>query len=122
MIAILSSGSLWEPRINGISLPDDSVLVSFNPAVEAISYFIQVISFQEDGNECKRTTKQISEVISSLFCLPLEAYQKADSCPESLNSTSGISMSLLISLESVFHHFSSHQNSQLSIHSCSTIK
>ncbi|XP_020644738.3 interleukin-17 receptor A isoform X1 [Pogona vitticeps] len=60
-IAIFSSGSLWEPRINGISLPDDSVLVSFNPAVEAISYFIQVISFQEDGNECKRTTKQISE-------------------------------------------------------------
>ncbi|XP_025030464.1 interleukin-17 receptor A isoform X2 [Python bivittatus] len=54
-------GSLWEPRINGTSLGDHSVLVSFDPAVMPASYVIHVISFQKDEKECKTATERISE-------------------------------------------------------------
>ncbi|XP_062990940.1 interleukin-17 receptor A [Elgaria multicarinata webbii] len=57
----LQIGSLWEPRIEGERLGDDSLLVSFNPAVEPASYIIHVTSYQENENECKKTTHKISE-------------------------------------------------------------
>uniref|UniRef100_A0A670Y3L9 Interleukin 17 receptor A n=1 Tax=Pseudonaja textilis TaxID=8673 RepID=A0A670Y3L9_PSETE len=60
----LQIGSLWEPRINGTSLDDHSVLVSFDPAEIPATYIIHVISFREDEKECKKGTESISEVIS----------------------------------------------------------
>ncbi|XP_029140159.1 interleukin-17 receptor A [Protobothrops mucrosquamatus] len=54
-------GSLWEPRINGTSLDDHSVLLSFDPAEMAATYFIHVISVREDEKECKKVTESISE-------------------------------------------------------------
>ncbi|XP_042325901.1 interleukin-17 receptor A [Sceloporus undulatus] len=59
-VPCLEIGSLWEPNIDGISLADDTLLVSFNPALEAANYYIHVISFQ-DEQECKKATKQISK-------------------------------------------------------------
>ncbi|XP_060101764.1 interleukin-17 receptor A [Heteronotia binoei] len=56
----LQIGSLWEPDIEGTSLGDDSVVVSFNPALDPARYCIRVISFQ-DEKECKTSTKEISE-------------------------------------------------------------
>lgn len=79
MIITFFSGSLWEPRIDVIDLPDDSVLVSFNSTMEATRYYIHVASFQEDGKECKKATQQILEVIScSPFYLLFEIHQKGD--------------------------------------------
>uniref|UniRef100_A0A670XVI9 Interleukin 17 receptor A n=1 Tax=Pseudonaja textilis TaxID=8673 RepID=A0A670XVI9_PSETE len=57
----LQIGSLWEPRINGTSLDDHSVLVSFDPAEIPATYIIHVISFREDEKECKKGTESISE-------------------------------------------------------------
>ncbi|KAG8138367.1 hypothetical protein E2320_004263 [Naja naja] len=57
----LQIGSLWEPRINGTSLDDRSVLVSFDPAEIPATYIIHVISVQEDAKECKKATESISE-------------------------------------------------------------
>ncbi|XP_063164310.1 interleukin-17 receptor A [Candoia aspera] len=57
----LQIGSLWEPRINGTTLGDHSVLVTFDPAVMPASYFIHVISLQEDEKECKKATERITE-------------------------------------------------------------
>ncbi|XP_058046242.1 interleukin-17 receptor A [Ahaetulla prasina] len=57
----LRIGSLWEPRINGTSLDDHSVLVSFDPAEIPATYFIHVISVREDEKECKKATENISE-------------------------------------------------------------
>ncbi|KAH0617079.1 hypothetical protein JD844_028713 [Phrynosoma platyrhinos] len=64
-VPCLEIGSLWEPNIDGISLADDTLLVSFNPALEAANYYIHVISFQ-DEQECKKATKQISELLGIL--------------------------------------------------------
>ncbi|XP_032077075.1 interleukin-17 receptor A [Thamnophis elegans] len=57
----LRIGSLWEPRINGTSLDDHSVLVSFDPAEIPAIYIIHVISVQEDGKECKKAKESISK-------------------------------------------------------------
>ncbi|XP_026534472.1 interleukin-17 receptor A isoform X2 [Notechis scutatus] len=57
----LQIGSLWEPRINGTSLDDHSVLVSFDPAEIPATYIIHVISVREDEKECKKATESISE-------------------------------------------------------------
>nr|XP_056701837.1 interleukin-17 receptor A [Euleptes europaea] len=56
----LQIGSLWEPNIEGASLGDNSVMVSFNPALDPASYRIRVASFQ-DEKECKTGTKEIVE-------------------------------------------------------------
>ncbi|XP_054844802.1 interleukin-17 receptor A [Eublepharis macularius] len=53
-------GSLWEPNIEGTSLGDDSVMVSFSPTHNSTSYRIHVTSFQ-DEKECKTSTKEILE-------------------------------------------------------------
>ncbi|XP_066490538.1 interleukin-17 receptor A [Tiliqua scincoides] len=61
-VPCLKIGSLWEPRIEGKSLSEDSLLVSFNPAMESARYHIYVVSYQEDGRKCKeKITEKISE-------------------------------------------------------------
>ncbi|XP_074861870.1 interleukin-17 receptor A isoform X2 [Carettochelys insculpta] len=60
-IPCMRTGSLWEPSINGKSLDDSSVLVSFNPGVESARYRIHVTSFPDDEKQCKETTHDISE-------------------------------------------------------------
>ncbi|XP_070612574.1 interleukin-17 receptor A isoform X2 [Erythrolamprus reginae] len=57
----LRIGSLWKPRINGTSLDDNSVLVSFDPAEIPAKYFIHVISVRDDEKDCKKATESISE-------------------------------------------------------------
>ncbi|ETE70158.1 Interleukin-17 receptor A, partial [Ophiophagus hannah] len=61
LMSFLHLGSLWEPRINGTSLDDHSVLVSFDPAEIPATYIIHVISVREDAKECKKTMESISE-------------------------------------------------------------
>lgn len=61
-LVVLYAGSLWEPNITGRSLSDNSLLVSFNPAMELARYHIYATSFQEDGSKCKEANKKISEV------------------------------------------------------------
>ncbi|XP_028603372.2 interleukin-17 receptor A isoform X1 [Podarcis muralis] len=57
----LQLGSGWEPSLAGRSLDDETLLVSFNPAMESTNYFIHVTSFEKDGAECKKSTQKISE-------------------------------------------------------------
>ncbi|KAL8222212.1 UNVERIFIED_CONTAM: hypothetical protein K2H54_075140 [Gekko kuhli] len=59
-VPCLQIGSLWEPNIEGTRLGHDSLMVSFNPAVDPASYYIHVTSFQ-DEKECKTGKKEISE-------------------------------------------------------------
>ncbi|XP_061494600.1 interleukin-17 receptor A isoform X2 [Rhineura floridana] len=70
----LQIGSAWEPSIDGRSIDDETVLVSFNPAMESASYLIHVTSFQEDDKECKKTTK---EICSPSSCSPSSSPHEA---------------------------------------------
>ncbi|TFK00687.1 protein bassoon [Platysternon megacephalum] len=52
----MQTGSLWEPSIDGKSLDDSSLLVSFNPGMESAQYRIHVTSFPDEEKQCKETT------------------------------------------------------------------
>ncbi|XP_053110988.1 interleukin-17 receptor A isoform X2 [Hemicordylus capensis] len=54
-------GSLWEPSIHGTRLDDESLLLSFNPAMDLANYSVHVTSFQENGETCKKARKEIFE-------------------------------------------------------------
>jgi len=64
-ISALLPGSLWEPRIQGKSLDDTTLLVSFNPWMESARYQIHVASFLNE-KKCKMITHDFTEVISFL--------------------------------------------------------
>ncbi|KAM9276498.1 interleukin-17 receptor A isoform 3-T3 [Cariama cristata] len=53
-------GSLWDPRIQGKSLDDTTLLVSFNPWMESARYKIHVASFLND-KKCKMITHDFTE-------------------------------------------------------------
>ncbi|XP_074907308.1 interleukin-17 receptor A isoform X3 [Buteo buteo] len=53
-------GSLWEPRIQGKSLDDTTLLVSFNPWMESARYQIHVASFLNE-KKCKMITRDFTE-------------------------------------------------------------
>uniref|UniRef100_A0A8B9PNE0 Interleukin 17 receptor A n=1 Tax=Apteryx owenii TaxID=8824 RepID=A0A8B9PNE0_APTOW len=53
-------GSLWEPRIQGKSLDDSTLLVSFNPWMESARYQIHVASFLNE-KKCKVVTHDFTE-------------------------------------------------------------
>ncbi|XP_073176171.1 interleukin-17 receptor A isoform X2 [Lepidochelys kempii] len=57
----MRTGSLWEPSIDGKSLDDSSLLVSFNPGMESAQYRIHVTSFPDEEKQCKETTHDIYE-------------------------------------------------------------
>ncbi|XP_071623980.1 interleukin-17 receptor A isoform X1 [Heliangelus exortis] len=59
-IPCIKTGSLWEPRIQGKSLDDTTLLVSFNPWVEAAQYQIHVTSFLNE-KKCKMITRDFTE-------------------------------------------------------------
>ncbi|NWX51226.1 I17RA protein, partial [Steatornis caripensis] len=59
-IPCIKTGSLWEPRIQGKSLDDTTLLVSFNPWMESSRYQIHVASFL-DEKKCKMTTRDFTE-------------------------------------------------------------
>lgn len=61
-ISALLPGSLWEPRIQGKSLNDTALLVSFNPWMEPAQYQIHVISYLNE-KQCKTITQDFKEVI-----------------------------------------------------------
>lgn len=63
----LHVGSLWEPYTTGMSLNNNSILVSFNPSLESDTYRLHVDSFREDKKKCKEVTREISTVIC---CFP----------------------------------------------------
>uniref|UniRef100_A0A8C4WNY3 Interleukin 17 receptor A n=1 Tax=Gopherus evgoodei TaxID=1825980 RepID=A0A8C4WNY3_9SAUR len=53
---------LWEPSIDGRSLDDSSLLVSFNPGMESARYRIHVTSFPDEEKQCRETTHDIYEI------------------------------------------------------------
>uniref|UniRef100_A0A672TR28 Interleukin 17 receptor A n=1 Tax=Strigops habroptila TaxID=2489341 RepID=A0A672TR28_STRHB len=59
-IPCIKTGSLWEPRIQGKSLDDTTLLVSFNPWMESARYQIHVASFLND-KKCKMITRDFTE-------------------------------------------------------------
>ncbi|XP_057284104.1 interleukin-17 receptor A isoform X1 [Pezoporus wallicus] len=59
-IPCINTGSLWEPRIQGKSLDDTTLLVSFNPWMESARYQIHVASFL-DEKKCKMITRDFTE-------------------------------------------------------------
>ncbi|NXD45283.1 I17RA protein, partial [Copsychus sechellarum] len=60
-IPCIKTGSLWEPRIQGKSLDDTTLLVSFNPWMEPARYQIHVASYLNE-RRCKMTTWDFTEV------------------------------------------------------------
>ncbi|XP_075283904.1 interleukin-17 receptor A isoform X5 [Opisthocomus hoazin] len=56
----IKTGSLWEPRIQGKSLDDTTLLVSFNPWMESARYQIHVASFLNE-KKCKMITHDFTE-------------------------------------------------------------
>ncbi|NWU88631.1 I17RA protein, partial [Upupa epops] len=56
----IKTGSLWEPRIQGKSLDDATLLVSFNPWMELARYQIHVTSFLNE-KKCKTITHDFTE-------------------------------------------------------------
>ncbi|NXI25177.1 I17RA protein, partial [Sterrhoptilus dennistouni] len=59
-IPCIKTGSLWEPRIQGKSLNDTALLVSFNPWMEPAQYQIHVISYLNE-KQCKTITQDFKE-------------------------------------------------------------
>ncbi|KAM9292809.1 interleukin-17 receptor A [Morus bassanus] len=59
-IPCIKTGSLWEPRIQGKSLDDTTLLVSFNPWMESTRYQIHVASFLNE-KKCKMITHDFTE-------------------------------------------------------------
>ncbi|XP_055664209.1 interleukin-17 receptor A isoform X1 [Falco peregrinus] len=59
-IPCIKTGSLWEPRIQGKSLDDTTLLVSFNPWMESARYQIHVASFLNE-KKCKMITRDFIE-------------------------------------------------------------
>ncbi|KFP91656.1 Interleukin-17 receptor A, partial [Apaloderma vittatum] len=59
-IPCINTGSLWEPRIQGKSLDDATLLVSFNPWMESTRYKIHVASFLNE-KKCKMITRDFTE-------------------------------------------------------------
>ncbi|NWV28042.1 I17RA protein, partial [Origma solitaria] len=59
-IPCIKTGSLWEPRIQGESLDDATLLVSFNSWMEPARYRVHVASYL-DENKCKMTTHDFTE-------------------------------------------------------------
>ncbi|XP_010184606.1 PREDICTED: interleukin-17 receptor A [Mesitornis unicolor] len=59
-VSCIKTGSLWEPRIQGKSLDDTTLLVSFNPWMESARYQIHVASFL-DEKKCKVITRDFTE-------------------------------------------------------------
>ncbi|KFV08558.1 Interleukin-17 receptor A, partial [Tauraco erythrolophus] len=59
-IPCIKTGSLWEPRIQGRSLDDTTLLVSFNPWMESMRYQIHVASFLNE-KKCKMVTHDFTE-------------------------------------------------------------
>ncbi|KAK4832760.1 hypothetical protein QYF61_025607 [Mycteria americana] len=59
-IPCIKTGSLWEPRIQGKSLDDTTLLVSFNPWMESARYQIHVTSFL-NKTKCKMITRDFTE-------------------------------------------------------------
>ncbi|XP_006135524.3 interleukin-17 receptor A [Pelodiscus sinensis] len=57
----MQTGNLWEPSIDGKSLDESSVELSFSPGMESARYRIHVTSFSDDEKPCKQTTQDISE-------------------------------------------------------------
>ncbi|XP_064011787.1 interleukin-17 receptor A [Pogoniulus pusillus] len=56
----INTGSLWEPRIQGESLDDTTLLVSFNPWMEPTRYKIHVASFLNE-TRCKVVTRDFTQ-------------------------------------------------------------
>ncbi|KFZ54954.1 Interleukin-17 receptor A, partial [Podiceps cristatus] len=59
-IPCIKTGSLWEPMIQGKSLDDTTLLVSFNPWMESARYQIHVASFLNE-KKCKMITHDFTE-------------------------------------------------------------
>ncbi|NWW46138.1 I17RA protein, partial [Pedionomus torquatus] len=59
-VPCIKTGSLWEPRIQGKTLDDTTLLVSFNPWTEAAQYRIHVASFLHE-KKCKMITHDFTE-------------------------------------------------------------
>ncbi|KAF1458679.1 Interleukin-17 receptor A, partial [Pygoscelis antarcticus] len=59
-IPCIKTGSLWDPRIQGKSLDDTTLLVSFNPWMESARYQIHVASFLNEKT-CKMITRDFTE-------------------------------------------------------------
>ncbi|NXG75939.1 I17RA protein, partial [Baryphthengus martii] len=59
-VPCIKTGSLWEPRIQGKSLDDTTLLVSFNPWMEPARYQIHVASFLNE-KKCKMITRDFTE-------------------------------------------------------------
>ncbi|NXN96616.1 I17RA protein, partial [Rhinopomastus cyanomelas] len=59
-VPCIKTGSLWEPRIQGKSLDDAALLVSFNPWMEPARYQIHVTSFLNE-KKCKTITHDFTE-------------------------------------------------------------
>ncbi|NWT17026.1 I17RA protein, partial [Vireo altiloquus] len=59
-IPCIKTGSLWEPRIQGKSLDDTTLLVSFNPWMEPARYQIHVASYLNE-KKCKMVTQDFTE-------------------------------------------------------------
>uniref|UniRef100_A0A8C3JJW5 Interleukin 17 receptor A n=1 Tax=Calidris pygmaea TaxID=425635 RepID=A0A8C3JJW5_9CHAR len=59
-VPCIKTGSLWEPRIQGKTLDDTTLLVSFNPWMEAARYRIHVASFLNE-KKCKMITHDFTE-------------------------------------------------------------
>ncbi|XP_067163071.1 interleukin-17 receptor A isoform X3 [Apteryx mantelli] len=59
-VPCIKTGSLWEPRIQGKSLDDSTLLVSFNPWMESARYQIHVASFLNE-KKCKVVTHDFTE-------------------------------------------------------------
>ncbi|NXU20404.1 I17RA protein, partial [Pardalotus punctatus] len=59
-IPCIKTGSLWEPRIQGESLDDTTLLVRFNPWMEPARYQIHVTSYLHE-KKCKMITHDFTE-------------------------------------------------------------
>ncbi|NXJ59577.1 I17RA protein, partial [Rostratula benghalensis] len=59
-VPCIKTGSMWEPRIQGKTLDDTTLLVSFNPWTEAARYRIHVASFLNE-KKCKMITHDFTE-------------------------------------------------------------
>ncbi|NXI48677.1 I17RA protein, partial [Galbula dea] len=59
-IPCIKTGSLWEPRIQGKTLDDTTLLVSFNPWMESARYQIHVTSFLNE-TKCKMISRDFTE-------------------------------------------------------------
>ncbi|NWR69283.1 I17RA protein, partial [Centropus unirufus] len=59
-LSCMKTGSSWEPRIQGKTLDDTTLLVSFNPWMESAQYRIHVASFLNEV-KCKMITHDFTE-------------------------------------------------------------